>query len=113
MNNLQQQNNMDNGELYNQNIVFEDLSDDEYNSLTNKIYYQELLSKNQEKYDEKYHILQKILKEFGLKALELGMNIRQNQLSGYSDKSGKEIYNEWFDNIVKSINQSDINKLLS
>jgi hypothetical protein len=38
------------------------------------------------------------VKEIGLAALSLGMDIRQNQLKGTgSDKSGKELYYEWFD----------------
>lgn len=37
------------------------------------------------------------VKELGLAAMNLGMEVRQNQLrGGGSDKSGKEIYEEWF-----------------
>jgi hypothetical protein len=36
-----------------------------------------------------------------LDALDLGMTIRQNQLNGYSDKSGKELHKEWFEQFKK------------
>lgn len=32
-----------------------------------------------------------------LNAVNLGMQIRQDQLSGYGNKSGKELHKEWFD----------------
>lgn len=32
-----------------------------------------------------------------LETLELGMQIRQDQLNGYSNKSGKELHKEWFE----------------
>lgn len=36
-----------------------------------------------------------------LEAIDLGMRIRQDQLSGYSEKSGKELHKEWFDKVKK------------
>jgi hypothetical protein len=36
-----------------------------------------------------------------LDALDLGMKIRQNQLNGHSDKSGKELHSEWFEQFSK------------
>jgi len=36
-----------------------------------------------------------------LDALDLGMKIRQNQLNGYSEKSGKELHKEWFEQFKK------------
>lgn len=36
-----------------------------------------------------------------LDALDLGMTIRQDQLKGYSEKSGKELHKEWFDQSKK------------
>lgn len=36
-----------------------------------------------------------------LDSLDLGMRIRQNQLSGYSQKSGKELHKEWFELLKK------------
>lgn len=36
-----------------------------------------------------------------LDALDLGMTIRQDQLKGYSEKSGKELHKEWFYQIKK------------
>ena len=41
-----------------------------------------------------------------LDAVDLGMTLRQNQLSGYAQKSGKEIHQEWFENIKKIINEN-------
>jgi hypothetical protein len=32
-----------------------------------------------------------------LESLDLGMKIRQDQLNGYSEKSGKELHKEWFE----------------
>jgi hypothetical protein len=37
-----------------------------------------------------------------LDALDLGMKIRQDQLSGYSEKSGKELHKEWFGKFKKN-----------
>lgn len=37
------------------------------------------------------------LYELTLKALDLGMKIRQDQLNGSCDKSGKELHKEWFE----------------
>ena len=37
--------------------------------------------------------------ELTLNALDLGMTIRQDQLKGYSEKSGKELHKEWFEKI--------------
>ncbi len=36
-----------------------------------------------------------------LDALDLGMRIRQDQLRGHSEKSGKELHEEWFDQSKK------------
>jgi hypothetical protein len=36
-----------------------------------------------------------------LEALDLGMRIRQDQLNGYSEKSGKELHEEWFEQFKK------------
>jgi len=36
-----------------------------------------------------------------LEAIDLGMRIRQDQLSGYSEKSGKELHKEWFEQFKK------------
>ena len=36
-----------------------------------------------------------------LDSLDLGMRIRQDQLSGYSQESGKELHNKWFEQIKK------------
>lgn len=45
----------------------------------------------------------KTVREIALEALELGMKIRQDQLLGNSDKSGKQIFDEWFDKHYKEI----------
>jgi len=42
-----------------------------------------------------------------LDALDLGMKIRQNQLNGHSDKSGKELHSEWFEQLKK---KQDVSK---
>lgn len=34
-------------------------------------------------------------------AINIGMTLRQNQLSGYSGESGNEVHQEWFDKNVK------------
>ena len=39
--------------------------------------------------------------ELTLKALDLGMTIRQDQLNGYSEKSGKDSHKEWFEQFKK------------
>jgi hypothetical protein len=39
--------------------------------------------------------------ELTLNALDLGMTIRQDQLKGYSEKSGKELHKEWFEKFKK------------
>lgn len=36
-----------------------------------------------------------------LDSLDLGMRIRQDQLSGYSKESGKELHNKWFEKFKK------------
>jgi hypothetical protein len=36
-----------------------------------------------------------------LESLDLGMRIRQDQLNGYSEKSGKELHKEWFEQFKK------------
>jgi hypothetical protein len=36
-----------------------------------------------------------------LESLDLGMRIRQDQLAGYSEKSGKELHKEWFEKFKK------------
>jgi len=36
-----------------------------------------------------------------LEALDLGMKIRQDQLNGYSEKSGKNLHKEWFNQFKK------------
>lgn len=36
-----------------------------------------------------------------LDSLDLGMRIRQDQLRGYSEKSGKELHSEWFEEFKK------------
>ena len=41
----------------------------------------------------------KKLFDITLEAMNLGMEIRQNQLSGNSEKSGKEYHKEWFHNL--------------
>ena len=35
-----------------------------------------------------------------LEALDYGMRIRQEQLNGYSEKSGKELHKKWFNNLI-------------
>lgn len=37
-----------------------------------------------------------------LESLDLGMKIRQDQLNGFSDKSGKELHKEWFKQVKKN-----------
>jgi hypothetical protein len=39
--------------------------------------------------------------ELTLKALAIGMTIRQDQLKGYSEKSGTELHKEWFEQFKK------------
>jgi len=36
-----------------------------------------------------------------LDALDLGMRIRQDQLSGHSQESGKELHKDWFEQFKK------------
>lgn len=35
-----------------------------------------------------------------LESMNLGMVLREHQLSGWSDKSGNEVHKEWFDNLI-------------
>ncbi len=41
------------------------------------------------------------------KAMNMGMTIRQNQLQGYSSKSGAEYLDEWF-RVIKNRKKSDL-----
>ena len=41
------------------------------------------------------------------KSMNMGMSIRQNQLQGYSSKSGKEQLDEWFQ-IIKNRKRSGL-----
>lgn len=56
---------------------------------------------NDYKFNEtKEHWFNQFKSEF-LEVMNLGMDLRQNQLNGYCDKSGNEILNEWFDDKCK------------
>jgi hypothetical protein len=54
------------------------------------------IAKWQQEQDKKLYNEEEVYK-LTLDALDLGMTIRQNQLNGYSDKSGKELHKEWFE----------------
>lgn len=63
------------------------------------IYENEHLTLFKESLFEARHTKKELFKAT-LEALDYGMQIRQEQLNGYSEKSGKELHKEWFNNLI-------------
>lgn len=61
---------------------------------------EKLFSKFQQEQDKKIYGEEEVYK-LSLESLDLGMTIRQDQLNGYSEKSGKELHKEWFEQFKK------------
>lgn len=62
--------------------------------------YLEKFAKKELKIEEKLYTEQELFDKT-LEALGLGMKLRQDQLNGWSDKSGNEVHKEWFNTIKK------------
>jgi len=53
------------------------------------------------KWEQERSYSEEDLYQLTLESLDLGMRIRQDQLNGYSEKSGKELHKEWFEKFKK------------
>lgn len=70
------------------------------NKVTSKwIYEDEYLNRFRET-DLKARYTKEELFKATLEALDYGMQIRQEQLNSYSEKSGKELHEQWFNNLI-------------